>query len=228
MTDEDLIRAGLRVPTPTLRELAQVLFRQRRVFVWVAGMVLLASVFYVFAGARYEAQMKVLVRRGRADAPLSAGENAPLDMTRLAMTEEELNSEVELLRDDEVLREAVQEDGVGGRDWLHFLRRGEGQAQRVERATRRLAKKLKVEPVKKTNLITISYASDDPQRAARVLQSVANAYLKKHAIVHRPSGEVQFFEQLTRDSRRELEEAERKLLEFTSGHGVVVAGQERD
>ena len=231
MADEDLIRGQVYVsaPTPTLRELAQVLFRQRRVFVWFFGMALVAAIVYVFAGARYEAQMKVLVRRGRADAPLSAGENAPLDMTRIAMTEEELNSEVELLRDDDVLREAAEEDGMSsGRDWLHFLRIGEGPAQRLERAARRLAKKLKVEPVKKTNLITISYASADPQQAARVLQSVANAYLKKHAVVHRPGGEVQFFEQLTKDSRNELEEAERKLLEFTSGHGVVVASQERD
>jgi uncharacterized protein involved in exopolysaccharide biosynthesis len=234
MADEDLIRGRMQISTPTpataptVRELAQVLFRQRRVFVCVAGLVLAAVLMYAFTGARYEAQMKVLVRRGRADAPVSAGENAPLDLTRMEMTEEELNSEVELLRDDEVLRQVVEENGVGGRDWFRVLRMGEGQAQRVERAARRLGKKLQVEPVKKTNLITIRYASDDPQRAAKVLQSVASAYLRKHAVVHRPSGEVQFFEQLTRDSRQELEEAERKLLQFTAGHGVVVAAQERD
>ena len=107
--------------------------------------------------------MKVLVRRGRADAPVSAAENAPLDLTRMEITEEELNSEVELLRDDEVLRRVVEETGVGGRDWFHFLRLGEGNAERVERAARRLARKLQVEPVKKTNLIAISYAADDPQ-----------------------------------------------------------------
>jgi hypothetical protein len=37
------------------------------------------------------------------------------------------------------------------RDWFHFLRRGVGNAERVERATRRLARKLEAEPVKKTN-----------------------------------------------------------------------------
>jgi uncharacterized protein involved in exopolysaccharide biosynthesis len=172
----------------------------------MAALMLAATAIYSLTGARYEAQMKILVRRGRADAPVSAGENAPLDLTRIAMTEEELNSEVELLRDDDVLREAVTQDEASGRDWLHFLRPGEGTAQRVERAARRLGKKLAVEPVKKTNLIAVKYAADDPQRAARVLQSVADAYLKKHAVVHRPSGEVQFFEQLTRDARRDLEE----------------------
>jgi len=211
-----------------LRELAAVLFRQRGVFVCASVLVLSVVLLYVFAGARYEAEMKILVRRGRADAPVSAGENAPLDLTRVAMTEEELNSEVELLRDDDVLHRVIEENGVHGRDWFHFLRLGEGHAERVERAARRLAKKLKVEPVKKTNLITVSYASDDPQEAAKVLQSVANSYLDKHAVVHRPGGEVYFFEQQTRESRRQLEDAERNLLQFSAGHGVVAAAQERD
>ena len=205
-----------------------VLFRQRRVFVCASGLVLAAAVLYAFAGTSYQANMKLLVRRGRADAPVSSQENAPIDLTRMAITEEELNSEVELLRDDEVLRHVVEETGVGGRDWFHFLRLGEGHAERVERAARRLAKKLNVEAVKKTNLINISYASADPQRAAHVLQSVANAYLEKHTVVHRPSGEVHFFEQQTGESRRQLEEAELQLREFSSAHGVVSAGQERD
>jgi uncharacterized protein involved in exopolysaccharide biosynthesis len=228
MPDEDLIRGRGQLPAPTLRELAMVLFRQRRVFVCVSGLVLAAAVFYAAVGTTYQANMKLLVRRGRADAPVSSQENAPVDVTRTAITEEELNSEVELLRDDEVLRNVVEETGVGGRDWFHFLRLGEGHPERVERAARRLAKKLNVEAMKKTNLINISYASADPQRAAHVLQSVANAYLEKHMLVHRPSGEVHFFEQQTAESRRQLEEAELNLQQFTSVHGVVAAGQERD
>jgi uncharacterized protein involved in exopolysaccharide biosynthesis len=215
-------------PPPTTRELAMVLFRQRKAFVWAAGLVLAGAVLYLVAGARYRAEMRIMVRPGRADAPLSAQENAPLDLTRLAITEEDLNSEVELLRDDEVLRKVVEETGVDGRDWLHFLRLGEGHAERVERAARGLAKKLDVEAVKKTNLITVSYASDDPTMAARVLQSVANAYLEKHTVVHRPNGQVDFFERQTGESRQRLEVAKGKLLQFTAGHGVVEAAQERD
>jgi uncharacterized protein involved in exopolysaccharide biosynthesis len=211
-----------------MRELAMVLFRQRRVFVCVSGFVLAAAVLYAFVGTKYQANMKVLVRRGRADAPVSATENAPLDLTRMEVTEEELNSEVELLRDDEVLRRVVEETGTGGRDWFHFLRVGEGNAGRVERAARRLAQKLRVEPVKKTNLISISYAADDPRVAAKVLQSVASAYLEKHMEVHRPAGELHFFDQQRGESRLQLEEAKGKLLQFAARHGVVAAAQQRD
>jgi uncharacterized protein involved in exopolysaccharide biosynthesis len=205
-----------------------VLFRQRRVFAWVAAVVFAGAVVYALAGTKYEASMKILVRRGRADAPVSSGVNAPLDLTHLAVTEEELNSEVELLRDDDVLRRVVEESGIGGRDWLHFLRMHEGRAERVERAARSLAKGLRVEPVKKTNLIAIGYAADDPQRAARVLQCLEKAYLEKHLNVHRPSGALRFFSQQAEESKRQLEEAKVKLLHFTTDHGVVAAGLQRD
>ncbi len=205
-----------------------VLFRQRRVFVWVAAVVFAGAVLYALAGTKYEASMKILVRRGRADAPVSSGVNAPLDLTRLAVTEEELNSEVELLRNDDVLRRVVEESGIGGRDWLHFLRMHEGRAERVERAARNLAKGLRVEPVKKTNLIAIGYAADDPQRAARVLQFLEKEYLEKHLNVHRPTGELRFFSQQAEESKRQLEEAKVKVLRFTTDHGVVAAGLQRD
>jgi uncharacterized protein involved in exopolysaccharide biosynthesis len=211
--DEDLICR--REQEPTIRELAMVLFRRRKVFFCVSGLVLAAAVVYAIAGTKYQANMKVLVRRGRADAPVSAGVNAPLDLTRVAVTEEELNSEVELLRDDEVLRRVVQETGIGGRDWFHFLRMSEGDAAREERAARRLADNLQVAPVKRTNLIAVSYASSDPRMAAKVLQSVANAYLEKHKEVHRPTGELRFFEQQTVESRGELDEAKGRLLNFS-------------
>ncbi len=229
MSKEGSIRVPESEPTPTLRELAMVLFRRKKVFVTVSALVLVATIVYAFAGIKYEARMKVLVRRGRANAPVTAEENAPLDLTRMFVSEEELNTEVELLRDEDVLRRVVEETGAGGgRDWFHFLRLGEGNGERVERAARRLAKGLQVEPVKKTNLIEVRYAADDPQKAAKVLLSVRNAYLDKHMEVHRPSDEVGFFRQQMDQSRRELEEARQKLLHFGASRGIVAAAEQRD
>ena len=94
---------------------------------------------------------------------------------------------------------------------------------------RRLAKKLEVEPMKKTNLIAVRYAADDPQVAAKVLQSVEKAYLEKHMEVHRPNGEYRFFEQQTAESRRQLEQAKQKLIAgFRGDAGVVAAAEQRD
>jgi uncharacterized protein involved in exopolysaccharide biosynthesis len=208
--------------------LAIVLFRRRKVFAWVAVGVLVGCVLYAAFGTSYEASMKILVRRGRAEAPVSAGENAPLDLTRMAVTDEELNSEVELLRDREVLRKVVEETGAGGRDWFHFMRLGEGPGARIERATRRLANKVNVEPMKKTNLIAIRYKASDPESAERVLQSLAKAYVEKHTSVHRPAGESRFFEQQMNEARAELEQSQQELQRFSESHGAVAAALQRD
>jgi polysaccharide biosynthesis protein PslE len=205
-----------------------VLFRKRRTFLCVAGLVFAAFLWYVIAGTKYQANMKILVRRGRTEAPVSAGVNAPLDLTRVGITEEELNSEVELLRDHDVLRKVVEQNGSRGRDWFHILHLREGRAQRVERATRRLAEQLRVQPVKKTNLIAISYRAGDAESAAKLLRCLAAAYMEKHTAVHRPAGELKFFEKQTEESRRQVEESSRRLLLFTKNQGIVAAAQQRD
>src|SRR5271167_885704 len=155
MPDQDRVRRE--EVTPTMRELATVLFRQRRLFVGVSGLMFLLAVVYAFAGAEYRAQVRVLVRRGRADPPVAAQENAPPDFSRVEVSEEELNSEVELLKDDDVLRRVVEANDLGARDWLRWLRPHEEEAARVQRAAKKLASKLEVESIKKTNLIAVSY-----------------------------------------------------------------------
>jgi uncharacterized protein involved in exopolysaccharide biosynthesis len=225
---EELVRSESEETSPTVRELALVLFRQRGIFFCVSALILAGAAVYLLNGARYQAHMHVLVRRGRADPPVTPQENAPVDLSRVVVTEEELNSEVELLKDDEVLRRVIEADNLAARDWLRWLRSGESEAARVERAARRLADRLKVEPVKKTNLIAVTYNAQEPRTAAKVLQSLANIYLEKHMEVHRPGGEFHFFDQQAGESRRQLQEAQQKLLEFTLSHGVVAAGQQRD
>lgn len=228
MPDEGLTRRRPELPTPTVRELAMVLFRQRRIFLGVSALVLGITLLYEFMGARYQANLKIMVRRGRADVVASAEENAPIDTARIGPSEEELNSEVELLKDDEILRQVVEANHLAGRDWLHFLRPDEGRASQIARAARRLAGMVRVEPIKKTNLIAVSYEAANPALAAKVLQSLSILYLEKHMEVHRPVGEFQFFEQQMDESRRQLEDAKLRLLQFVSSHGVVAAGQERD
>ena len=128
-----------------MRELAMVLFRQRKLFVGVAGLVFVLAVVYAFAGATYRAQVRVLVRRGRADPPVTAQPNAPPDFSRVEVTEEELNSEVELLKDYDVLRRVVEANDLAAHDWLRWLRPHEEQGARVERAAKKLAGRLDVE-----------------------------------------------------------------------------------
>src|SRR5271168_308973 len=173
MFDHDPARKEEVSASPTMRELVTVLFRQRRLFLGVAGLVFVLAVVYAFAGATYRAHVRVLVRRGRADPPVTAQPNAPPDFSRVEVTEEELNSEVELLKDDDVLRRVVEANDLGTQDWLRWLRPHEEQAAREERAAKTLSNRLEVEPIKKTDLIAVSYDASNPQLAAQVLKSLA-------------------------------------------------------
>jgi uncharacterized protein involved in exopolysaccharide biosynthesis len=228
MPDQKPARKEEEPITPTMRDLAMVLFRQRKSFVGVAGLVFILAVVYAFAGLTYRAQVRVLVRRGRADPPVTAQPNAPPDFSRVEVTEEELNSEVELLKDDDVLCRVVEANDLAAHDWLRWLRPHEVRAARIERAAKKLARRLDVQPIKKSNLIAVSYDAHDPQLAAHVLQSVASIYLEKHMEVHRPRGQLYFFDQQTGEARRQLEGAKRELVDFTKTRGVVMAAQQRD
>ena len=183
---------------------------------------------YAIAGASYRAHLRVLVGRGRSDPPATSQPNAPLDFSRVEVTEEELNSEVELLKDDDVLQSVAIANDLAAHDWLRWLRPHEDRAARVERAARRLSSQLDVQAIKKTNVIAVNYDAADPELAAHVLQSLAAVYLEKHIEVHRPGGQLHFFDEQTAESRRQLEQAEGKLLDFTNTHDVVMAAQQRD
>ena len=230
MSDELTSRTGRHdPPSPTVRDLLAVLFRQRQLALWTFVVLAALTSVYAFWAPPYQAHMKLLLRRGRVDPVVSPERNSPIEFTRPDISEEEVNSEVELLRDQGLLRQVVEQNGLavaGLRQKLHLAK--EGAEVRIARAVRRLADHLQVEPIHKTNLIAVSYETADPALSSRVLNSVAKLYLEKHKEVRRSSEEFPFFEQQAKRSRRNLDEAESQLLDFSRDRGVVSAVLERD
>jgi uncharacterized protein involved in exopolysaccharide biosynthesis len=209
----------------TRRDIVAVLFRRRRVFVISFAVILLAALLYAFFLPSYQSQLKILVRRGRLDPPMTPQPTAASEYSRYDVTEEELNSEVELLKDDEILRRVVLANGLADQERTWWRQDNEVQ---IARAVRRLASRLNVQPMRKTRLISVRYQSSDPRQAAKVLRTLADFYTEKHLEVHRPSGESAFFEQQTGKYQLELEQAENRLLGMIDVAGVVAAAQERD
>jgi uncharacterized protein involved in exopolysaccharide biosynthesis len=186
-------------------------------------LVLLSTFTIALLSPRYESHFKVLLRRGRFDSVASAQPPNAMDFARQEITEEELNSEVELLRDEDLLKEVVITAGLLPVDLPSSDRSAE-----IERAVRKASRRLDVEAVKKSNLIQVGYRDNDPARAARVLTALATAYMRKHTALQRPSGEVQFFDRQTAESEQKLHQAELDLVDFTRTRGVVSAVLERD
>lgn len=214
--------------SPTTRDVAAVFFRQKKIF-WRSFIVLFAGVLvYGVLFPSYKAEMKILLRRARIDAMAAPTPSQTPQITRDEVTEEELNSEAEMLTDSDILRTVVQTSGLADKPSWIWQAIGESREQHLARTVRRLLRKLDVQPGKRANVIDVSYTSSDPEGSARVLSSLAHAYLERHEQIRRPAGEFDFFEKQMTQARANLERAEAQLLDFTHEEGVISAAAERD
>ncbi|HET7208412.1 MAG TPA: Wzz/FepE/Etk N-terminal domain-containing protein [Terriglobales bacterium] len=214
--------------TLTLRDVAAVLFRHQRLLLISFIAILVAVLLSGVLSPTYKAEMKFLVRRERVDPVVTSQPNAPPQIVQEEISESELNSEVELLNSQDLLRKVVLETGLAKKQMASRLLGSADNELAIARAVRQLAKKLKAEPLRKTNVISVSYESSYPEVSALVLKSVADLYMQKHLAVHRPSGEFTFFDQETAQLHRGLENAEARLADFTRHQGVVSGQLERD
>jgi uncharacterized protein involved in exopolysaccharide biosynthesis len=188
-------RSAIPVPAPRVKEVVAMGFRWRKRMViafWVSLLGTLVAAF--FLSRDYESEMKILVNKERVDPLVAPNENAP-PLTRPEITEEELNSELELLSGEAVLHQVVTETGLQKRTapplWFRLFGPITGSTEeeiRIAKAMRVLASNLNVKVPKKSNIIEISYHSDDPRLSASVLNAYAKAYLERHMAVHRAPG----------------------------------------
>jgi uncharacterized protein involved in exopolysaccharide biosynthesis len=214
-----------RRPLPTTRDIAAVVFRQRWTILAIFTIVLVGALVSGYLAKKYEAHMKILVLRQRIDEAVSAEPNVQTQVSP-DISLEDLNSEVELLRSDDVLRKVVIANNLQSRAGSHFGHVDEERS--IAAAVRKLGGDLNIELIPKTDVISVSYRSGDPRLAAEVLKSVAASYLDKHRELHRPSGEFRFFDQQTEQYARGLKSSQDQLAAFTEKYGVASANLERD
>jgi uncharacterized protein involved in exopolysaccharide biosynthesis len=213
----------------TLRDLLAIGFRHKRSFLLCFCGILAGSVVAMFlVPPTYESKSQILVKRERVDPVVSAEKNNPLQV-REDVTEEEINSEAELITSEDVLRKAVMDSGLADKkSTLGFLSFGQSPEIKVARAIDRLRAHLVVEPLKKTDVIELSYTAHDPKLAALVLNNLVNAYVEKHVSIHRPAGQLAFFDEETNRYKQELDQAEGQLKNFSQEQGGVAPQVSRD
>jgi uncharacterized protein involved in exopolysaccharide biosynthesis len=157
----------------------------------------------------YQSEMKFLITNERLEPVVSSEDNTNTPSARDVINEEMLNSEVELMQSDDVLRRVLATVGrppLGGvSDWLH--RKEIASPRQVQN----FRSHLQIEVIKKSNIIAVRYTSTDPQFAAKALRALGSAYLDKHLQVHRPTGEYDFFAQQADQYQKALSDAEEKL-----------------
>jgi uncharacterized protein involved in exopolysaccharide biosynthesis len=239
MEDESFqVYQGTPRRAPTLRDIALVCFRHRQFILLTFGAIFLSLLGYVVITPRtYQAETKILVKRERAD-PVVTPENNASPILTTGVTEEDLNSEVELLKSGDLLERVVITCGLAHPpayslvgSVLRTVRKispEQGNSQlAIPLAVRALERNLKVDAIRKTNLIQVSYASPDPNLAASVLKTLTSLYLEKHLEVHRPPGTFAFFQQEASRYWEGLRAAENKLADFNRAQNTVSAQAEK-
>ncbi len=215
----------------SLRELVAPLFRRKRVlvgtFVITLGVVLLAG---MFMPAQFASHMTILVNRERLDPLVTTESTAQLLTTSTPVSEEEINSEAELLKSRDVLQQVVLANGLEkqhGNFFLNLLHPRQDEADKVERAERALAKKIQVGTGTKTNLINVTYSSPNPRLSYGVLKTLGSLYMDKHVAVHRPPGSYNFFAEETQRYHQAMDNSETRLKSFEQQEGAAAPDLER-
>jgi uncharacterized protein involved in exopolysaccharide biosynthesis len=213
----------------SLRETVAPLFRRKKLLLITLAAVFVAvtpiGLLMLYA---FKSQMAILVNRERADSIVTSGVPNETITEPLAVAEEEINSEAELLLSQDILEKVVVanhlQDQTG---WLSSILPSHDESYRIAKAVKTLARKIKVRPSTKANIIDVSYSSGDPQLSYAVLNSLAGFYLEKHAAVHRPPGSYDFFSQQTDQYKKALDESEARLRSFVQTSGGAAPEIER-
>jgi uncharacterized protein involved in exopolysaccharide biosynthesis len=205
--------------TFTTRDLVAMGFRHRRALLISFFAVLLGTAITAEVMPRYEAHTEILVHRERVDPIVSGQQGNPVIVSDL-VTEEQLNSEAELLKSDDVLRPVVVNTGLDKqhlRTMIFFQRKPE---EAVFKAVGNLKQSLRVEALPKSDVIKVTLPSTNPKQAAQILTSLDDVYLQKHKELHNPAGQFAFFDQQVKKAQGELATVEEKLKAFPHDAGT--------
>jgi uncharacterized protein involved in exopolysaccharide biosynthesis len=216
------------MPSPTdnntlsLQDIVAIIRRRR----WQIMLIFAIAMAAVVTGTllmpkQYESRMKVLVMNKRADMIVSP-ERADASGYPAEVSEAQINSEIELLTSDSLLRQVVLRCGLGQRE-----REKEGPIA-TERAVRRLQRDdLKISPVRKADIIQVAYTDPDPRRAVAVLTTLTELYLEEHLKVHGTPGTYSFFNGQAEHYQGELKDADRRLADFRRSEDIVQLDQQK-
>jgi len=209
------------------RDIATVLFRRK---------MLIATLFLtIAAGAavvtfllpnQYESRMKILVKNARADVVVTPERTG--ETTYHNVTETQINSEIELLKSKDLLEQVAIKSGLADQQPPTLGVTDVSGSLPLEKAIRQLEKDLVIIPVKKADIIQVTYTARSPELAASVLQNLRDLYLEKHLKLHRPPGTYEFFKTQADQHKEQLRGAELKRDAFQQRMNVVALGPEKE
>jgi uncharacterized protein involved in exopolysaccharide biosynthesis len=222
----------------------EVLFRRRTAFIETAtiilGLVVLATLLWP---PIYESNAKILVQDNRAQLLVSPNlqTESPQNPAIVVnpVSEEDLNSEVELLTSVQLIKQAIAGLPVPHeRSAGDLLRSTVGLAFDIPGDSYRLlhssppissrdqwalmlARHLRVSAIKRSNIIEVDFRSHDSRWAQEFLSRLTDAYMAYHARLSNDPQAAQFFDRQAKNLSAQLNASEEKLRQFEVSTGIT-------
>ena len=242
---------------PSLRDFFTVVFKHKwSIFLLFSVIVSTVTVLTYMYPFTYEASSKVLVKFKREAVPLTGGSPAPNTTLTMRKTEEEINSEIEILNNAYLIEKTVKllwddltrtseevPTSIFGYVKL-FLKKAlskiadlvseigyrAGLFTRMgpfESQMSRVLKNLKVEAIKDSDIILIKFRSPNPDLCAKVVNTMTDLYLAHHIQVHKIPRAEDFFTEQEEFLRTKLKEQEAALRSFKQQWNISAIAYEK-
>jgi uncharacterized protein involved in exopolysaccharide biosynthesis len=209
-----------------LFEILHVAFKRWRLIAGLFAVVALSGLLAVVSrGPQFAAKGKVMITSDRADAVVQ-----PTDvdsLTLLKLNEAVVNSETHLIQSRELLEQVVRGLALAraGGNVVNIANAADDREAISARAIR-IGSRLKVTPIRNSNVIEIRFGSGDPSEAAQVVNRIIDEYLAYHAIVHSQQGLPDFYQEQSTVLAQNLHQAEASLSQYSLREGIVAPAAE--
>jgi len=204
----------------TLRDVYYVVFRhKRRMILFFTVVVATVAVGTFRLPDIYRSEAKLLVRLGRESVTLDPTATTGQIINIAESRQMQINSELEIIKSREIAEKLV--DAIG--PVMLLGRPDQDMAELLndrEAAVLSVMKSLKVEVLKDSSIIDLSYEAKDPNLAYDVLSKLIDLYLEKHIAVYQTPGSYKFFIQQAEDLRGKIAQAENELQTIKDKTGI--------
>jgi uncharacterized protein involved in exopolysaccharide biosynthesis len=200
--------------------IVETAFRQKRIFFWSSLATFLLAMLFIFGThKKYSSEMVLLIQNARGNQPITAEPTAAVPPPS-DVTEEQLNSQAQVLQSQDVLDEVVSPG------WHNTPVQNRTQAELIQHlsATSFLAKHLEITPTKKSHLISVELREHDPQTATETLNRLLTIFLSKQQDLTRPRGASKFFAEEAEKYKVQWAAAQQKLSAYQQQQALTSPG----
>ncbi|MEK7723946.1 MAG: Wzz/FepE/Etk N-terminal domain-containing protein, partial [Acidobacteriota bacterium] len=227
----------------------QAVFSHKLLVLGITLAVIISGMFVTFLiTPKYEASMAIMVSREKVENQITPGD-AGAGMVLPGISDEEFNSELELLRSNEVISGAVREifntkytptpdtgatakfrKTVKGKlnEWfgkkeeqVDLKTLSEEQFKKaLEAETDRVASNLEVVPAKKSRVIRVNYRDIDSVRAKLILENIYKKYTELRLQIAEKPQVAEVFNKQSKDFGAKLNSSTEAIKNFDSKNGI--------